>query len=84
MTIVGVQAFIIMGGAKVAADGHHAPVRELRRIVAARQLHSPGALVASERHGPAASASCPTSRRRVSVGRVGACDGAATTTRPPH
>ena len=34
-----------------AAHGHHAPVRELRRIVAARQLHSLGALVASQRHG---------------------------------
>ena len=43
-TILGVQAFIIIGGVtRRSADGHHAAVRQLRRLVAAVQLHPAGA-----------------------------------------
>ena len=40
-TIIGVQAFIIIGGVikVVPLTGHHAAVRQLRRLVAAVELH---------------------------------------------
>ncbi len=80
-TIVGVQAFIIMGGVikVVPLTGITLAVRELRRIVAARRTTSCWhCCCASATPAPAASVSCPTNRRPVNAGRAGgsAVDGA--------
>ena len=52
-TILGVQAFIIIGGVDQAgaADRHHAAVRQLRRLVAGRQLRPAGAADPPQRLG---------------------------------
>ena len=64
-----------------AADRHHAAVRQLRRLVAAVELHPAGPAHPAQRlRAPAASTSCPTTRRRRSVGRPTACAAAPVST----
>ena len=84
-TIIGVQAFIIIGGVikVVPLTGITLAVRELRRLVAAVELHPAGAPAAAERRRrPPPRRTAPTTRHPVNAGPPG--DSAVATRRERH